>query len=278
MRLVLCEGAHDLWVMRRVLEHQHGWSTHKVTLDALPYPLGHFVKSRVNDHYLKVKAHQAGAPETPNFSLVMKHPEADFLLAFFTGNGGLNTACTSWLDDARKTFQPRHFGRPSTGTADAVASTSVAVLVDGDADPASAIARVESWWGGPVVAGGWTGGPAMEPLGQLGLWVWPDGVGLVPGTMEPVIDGVDGGPTGTPGSEIVTLLDEHAPDDCKYAKGHGVALSARRTKARLGVQAQWASPGSSWASWLRDIGLSKNYIDDTAVLNRVGEWLAAGVP
>lgn len=42
VRLVLCEGVHDLWVMRRSLEALSGYLVVKDALDKLLHPLGSF--------------------------------------------------------------------------------------------------------------------------------------------------------------------------------------------------------------------------------------------
>jgi len=268
VRVVLCEGAHDLWVMQRVLSRVYGYEKHKVPLGKLPDPFGRFIQGRVRDHYLEVLA-SAENYETPRFSLAMKHPNADFIFAFFTANGGVQSPdCKSWLKKLRQTLGTRLGGqRPGDIL---VRSTSIWVVVDADEDPVKARDNVEEWWGKAT---------DESPPTRRGIWVWPDGEGRGAGTLEAVLDDVDGGPDATPGREIVALLDEHAPRGCKYSRKNGdVAVSARRTKARLGVVAQWNAPGASWATWLRDQGLSDEYIDDSEVLQRLGLWLVEGAP
>lgn len=277
VRLVLCEGVHDLWVMQRVLQCRHGYEKHEVPLGELPAPFGELIRGRIQKHYLEVLA-SAQRNETPQFSLAMKHPDVDFIFAFFTANGGLGSRdCASWLRELRKALRVvelrksvsvdldrRPGGRPW------VQSTSICVVVDADDHPDKARNKMDKWWGEAT-------NESLPTRG--GLWIWPDGEGRDQGTLEAVLDDVDGGPDTTPGQEIVALLDEHAPKGCKYSKkSGGVARSARRTKARLGVHAQWNAPGASWATWLRDKGLSDEYIDDSDVLQRLGRWLVEGAP
>jgi hypothetical protein len=150
------------------------------------------------------------------------------------------------------------------------------VVVDADDRPSAVREDVKTWWGAEVSTCSYVAGE--QPPTQAGLWIWPDGDGAQHGTLETVLDDVDGGPECTPGREIVALLEGHAPTGCKYAKpGENIPVSARRTKARLGVQAQWHSPGASWATWLKNEGLSDAYIDGSAVLKRLGCWLVEGV-
>lgn len=102
VRFVLCEGSHDLGVIRKVLEHRHGYKKSKVKLTDLPEPLGKFVLGWIEKHFQSVKVSSVGFPEKPNFSMVMTHPTDDVHLAFFTAGGGLNNdVCRTWLADAR---------------------------------------------------------------------------------------------------------------------------------------------------------------------------------
>lgn len=277
MRLVLCEGAHDLAVMKSVLTELHGFCEVRRPIGALPHPLGVFVKARVEKHYLTVKTHQAGFNERPNFSAVMESADRSVLLAFFTAGGELNNKhCASWLEEVRLVFAQARFTAVAEQVkgVSTVGSASLAVVVDADDDPAQAIAMVQRWWGSAAIEAGGFVDVNAGLIRRVGVWIWPGGCGGEPGTLEAVLEGVDGGPGGTVAGEIVALLDRHAPDECKYAKASGpVALHARRTKARLGVQAQWTSPGSSWATWLRMVGLRAEFIRGEPIFAALGAWL-----
>jgi hypothetical protein len=274
VRLVVCEGAHDLWVMQRALEVLHGYHKLKTSLGELPQPLGTLITGQVERHYLSVQASRV-TPETPHFSLALKHPSADFILAFFTANGGIvSNDCKTWLADLRAALGTRLRTR---GSGHRMESASVSVVVDADDDPKKVRKEVEAWWfgGAPEAAQA----PNTIPITYGGLWTWPDGKGAQHGTLEQVLDNVDGGCGGTPAREIVELLNTHAPTDCKYIrKAAPVVAAARQIKARLGVQAQWVAPGGSWATWLRDVGLSADYVKGSNVLNALARWLVEGAP
>lgn len=160
-----------------------------------------------------------------------------------------------------------------------IASTSWAVVIDADKDPAAAVDGVAAWWGSVVPAAEWSPGSGSTTPAPIGLWVWPKGDASEAGTLEPLLDNVDGGPTATPGSDITALLDTHAPDGSKYTKDEDpIAHKAARIKARLAVHAQWSHPGSSWATWLSKDGLTKDFIDSSHELKALGVWLVDGLP
>ncbi len=275
VRLVVCEGAHDLWVMQRVLERLHHYQKLKLSLSGLPQPLGSFIQKQVEKHYLTVQASHV-MHETPHFSLAMKHPDSDFIFAFFTANGGLASPdCKAWLNDLRLALGTR-LGSPGAH-GNRIQSASVCVVVDADDDPAKAKSDVDAWWGSSVPLRDYVA--SSTPPTEVALWIWPDGKGAEFGTLETVLDELDGGPCVEPSNEIVKLLDEHAPSGCEYLKGgKSIAVCARRTKARLGVRAQWKAPGGSWATWLRDEGLSDTFIDKSDVLKDLGRWLVEKAP